>query len=220
MTNPAGSVRQAALLSWALIASLASAPLAAADWPWWRGPLGTGVSPEQALPLQWSEATLGWTVDLGGRGVSSPVVARGLVIVTSQQGVGARKPGVHPLLARLDPEVAEGERALGGGTAAEETGAGAGLEGEVVFLVEAFAAGDGRLQWRFELPAVGELPEVHEKHNLASPSPVVDGDTVYAWFGTGQLVALDLEGRLRWQRHLGEDVAPFEIDWGHGSSPA
>ena len=39
----------------------------------------------------------------------------------------------------------------------------------------------------------GELPPVHDKHNLASASPVTDGERVYAWFGTGQLVALDVE---------------------------
>jgi outer membrane protein assembly factor BamB len=68
--------------------------------------------------------------------------------------------------------------------------------------------------------AGGELPPVHGKHNLASPSPVTDGEHVYAWFGTGQLVALDMEGKLAWERHLGKEYAPFEISWGHASSPA
>ena len=63
------------------------------------------------------------------------------------------------------------------------------------------------------------LPEVHQKHNLASPSPVTDGKHVYAWFGTGQLVALDVDGKLAWKRHLGKDYGPFDINWGHGSSP-
>ena len=90
---------------------------------------------------------------------------------------------------------------------------------DVTFLVEAFAPTDGRLLWRYELAAEGELPFVHQKHNLASPSPVVDGEEIYAWFGTGQLVVLSLDGRLLWQRHLGEQGA-FELDWGHASSPA
>jgi len=34
----------------------------------------------------------------------------------------------------------------------------------------------------------------HRKNNLASPSPVTDGERLYAWFGTGQIVALTLEG--------------------------
>jgi outer membrane protein assembly factor BamB len=43
---------------------------------------------------------------------------------------------------------------------------------------------------------------------------------VYAWFGSGQLVALTMDGKLLWQRHLGKDVGPFQIEWGHASSPA
>jgi outer membrane protein assembly factor BamB len=61
---------------------------------------------------------------------------------------------------------------------------------------------------------------VHEKHNLATPTPVTDGQRVYAWFGNGQIVALDMEGRLVWTRHLGAEIAPFRTLWGHGSSPA
>jgi outer membrane protein assembly factor BamB len=42
---------------------------------------------------------------------------------------------------------------------------------------------------------------------------------VYAWFGTGQIVALDMNGKAVWQRHLGQEIAPFDINWGHASSP-
>jgi outer membrane protein assembly factor BamB len=69
------------------------------------------------------------------------------------------------------------------------------------------------------LDAVGPLAPVHDKHNLASPSPVSDGELLYAWFGTGQLVALDVNGKLIWQRHLGQEISPFDINWGHSSSP-
>jgi outer membrane protein assembly factor BamB len=60
---------------------------------------------------------------------------------------------------------------------------------------------------------------VHDKNNLASPSPATDGTLIYAWFGTGQIVALDRTGAVVWQRHLGEEIAPFDLTWGHGSSP-
>ena len=63
------------------------------------------------------------------------------------------------------------------------------------------------------------LPTVHDKHNLASPSPVTDGQMVRAWFGTGQIVALDVNGKLVWERNLAKEIAPFEINWGHSSSP-
>ena len=184
----------------------------AEDWPQWRGPLLNGVSPESGLPLAWSEETLAWSVALVGHGVSSPVVAGDRVFVTSQRGRDSRRPGTHPKLARNDPAVAASERAMPV-TEAETDGA-------TVFVVQSFARLDGRELWRYELEAEGELPRVHEKHNLASPSPVTDGELVYAWFGNGQLVALSLSGDEVWRRHLGREHGDFEIDWGHGSSPA
>jgi outer membrane protein assembly factor BamB len=48
---------------------------------------------------------------------------------------------------------------------------------------------------------------------------VTDGQIVYAWFGTGQIVALDMSGNVVWERHLGREIGPFDINWGHASSP-
>jgi len=48
---------------------------------------------------------------------------------------------------------------------------------------------------------------------------VTDGDRVYAVFGSGQVVAIDMNGKQVWARNLGKEYAPFEINWGAGSSP-
>jgi outer membrane protein assembly factor BamB len=106
-----------------------------------------------------------------------------------------------------------GERALGGARRPQAE------DGRVYFLVESFRRADGRRLWEYRLPAEGPMSGVHDKHNLASPSPITDGQMVYAWFGTGQIVALDMSGKLVWQRHLGKEVSPFEVAWGHSSSP-
>jgi outer membrane protein assembly factor BamB len=182
-------------------------PLGAADWPRWRGPLGTGVSPEKDLPSRWGPGDVLWKARLGGAGVSSPVVWGERIFVTSQHGQAALKPGNHP---RLNREAEPGaEKPLG-----------AAGDGGVTFVVEAFHRQDGRRLWEYRLPAQGAAQPVHAKHNLASPSPVTDGERVYAWFGTGQLVALTADGKPVWQRHLGQEHGPFDINWGHGSSPA
>ena len=194
-----------------LASGLGGAIAAADDWPQWRGPLGTGVSNERDLPTAWSEESLAWSSALAGTGVSSPVIVGERVFVTSQAGGDTRRSGRHPQLAREDPDVARAERALRAPDLGET----------IEFVVEAFHRDDGRRLWQHRMPAHGELPAVHEKHNLATPSPVVDGESVYAWFGTGQLVALDVaDGDARWERYLGEEVGAFEINWGHGSSPA
>src|SRR5262245_5481142 len=68
--------------------------VAAADWPNWRGPDANGVSPEQGLPTRWSATeNVAWKVDLGGGGVSSPIVAGDRVFVTSQLGAGVSRQG-------------------------------------------------------------------------------------------------------------------------------
>lgn len=201
-------MRHAIALTTALTCSLS-----AADWPQWRGPNGNGLADDKALPLRWSATeSVAWKAPLTGVGVSSPIVHGDRVFVTSQIGTGLRKAGNHPRLVQGADAAAAGERALGTGRASDPD--------RTIFLVEAFNRADGRRLWEHRAEAEGPLAPVHEKHNLASPSPVTDGKLVYAWFGTGQLVALDMSGKVAWQRHLGKEFAPFEINWGHTSSPA
>ena len=185
----------------------------AEDWPSWRGPDGRRVSSERGLPTTWSRDTgVAWRTPLRGLGVSSPIVTGDLVVLTSQIGRGQLRPGSHPALARGGAESPADERPLGG---RRVDGDGDGI----VFVVSAFNRMDGRVVWEHEIVAEGDLPQAHQKHNMASPSAVSDGERVYAWFATGQLVALDMHGRPVWQRHLGCDYGPFEIVWGHSSSP-
>jgi outer membrane protein assembly factor BamB len=185
--------------------------VSASDWPQWRGPLGTGSSGERGLPTKWNpEENVAWTAQLGGLGLSSPVVWKDRVFLTSQVGGGVLREGRHPTLVQESDPRAAGERPLGGARA---------QPGKARFVVEAFHRSDGRRLWEYALDAEGELPPVHEKHNLATSSAVTDGERVYALFGTGQLVALDVDGKLVWKRHLGADYSPFLINWGHTSSP-
>jgi outer membrane protein assembly factor BamB len=192
------------------MAALLVTPVTADDWPGWRGPTASGVSPETGLPLRWSNTeNVVWKAALAGVGVSSPIVAGDRVYITSQIGSGRRQPGNHPRLAQGASAAGSGERAL---TAAASD--------RTHFVVQAFDAKTGARAWEHRAEAAGELPGVHDKHNMASPSPVSDGQMIYAWFATGQLFALRSDGTLAWSRHLGQEISPFEINWGHSSSPA
>jgi outer membrane protein assembly factor BamB len=196
--------------------ALAGSELSARNWPQWRGPSSQGVSLETGLPTTWSASqNVAWRAALAGLGTSSPIVWGDRVIVTSQVGTSVLAEGPsHPQLARDDRTLAERENPMGGRR--PQPGA---TPGDVWLVVGAFNRSDGRRLWEYRTKATGTLPAVHEKHNLATPTPVTDGQRVYAWFGNGQIVALDLEGRLVWTRHLGEELAPFRTLWGHGSSP-
>jgi outer membrane protein assembly factor BamB len=184
--------------------------VSANDWPHWRGPAATGVAAPSPLPSQWSATeNIAWQAPLQGAGVSSPIVSGNYVFVTSQEGDGRRQDGRHPTLAQgVDPATA-GESTLS--KRAQRPG--------VTFVVEAFDRATGKRLWNHETAAQGDLPPVHDKHNLASASPVTDGERVYAWFGTGQIVALDVRGKPVWSKHLGREYGAFDINWGHASSP-
>jgi outer membrane protein assembly factor BamB len=205
-------MHRAAGFGFSIVAAL-TCSLSAADWPQWRGPRATGVADDTTLPLRWSATqNIAWKAPLAGVGVSTPIISGDRVFVTSQIGAGLRRPGNHPRLVQGGDAAAAGERPIGTGRATEQGD-------RTLFVIEAFTRADGRRLWERRIDAEGPLPGVHDKHNLASPSPVTDGKMVYAWFGTGVLAALDFDGKVIWQRHLGKEIAPFEINWGHTSSP-
>jgi outer membrane protein assembly factor BamB len=191
-----------------------ASPTVSTDWPQWRGP-GSGATADGGrLPTTWSATDqLAWRAPLAGPGTSSPIVVGDRVIVTSQTGRVPVATGA-PQLARDDRALAGREQAIGGAASPPDAG------GDVRLIVEAFHRGDGRRLWRHETRAAGPFTELHEKHNLATPTPVSDGERVYAWFGTGQIVALDLRGTHLWTRNLADTYGPFDAQWGHGSSPA
>lgn len=75
---------------------------------------------------------------------------------------------------------------------------------------------DGSVRWQKQL-AEGDINK--GKGNMASPSPVTDGKTVWVLFGTGDLAALDYSGNVLWQRSLAAEYGKFAIMWIYGSSP-
>jgi hypothetical protein len=53
----------------------AAMPIAAEEWPGWRGPRGDGTSAEQGLPIRWSKTeNIRWQARIPGKGHSSPIV--------------------------------------------------------------------------------------------------------------------------------------------------
>jgi len=72
----------------AILACAGTVRAASTDWPGFRGLDGTGVSAETGLPVTWTKSKhIAWKVALPGRGLSSPIVVGGHVIVTCCSGV-------------------------------------------------------------------------------------------------------------------------------------
>jgi len=84
--------------------------------------------------------------------------------------------------------------------------------------VTCHSAKDGALLWQTRL--LGTTPtDLFAPGGMAVPTPATDGERVYLLFGTGDLAALDLEGRPLWIRSLAEEYGPFRNRWGMGTSP-
>ena len=71
-------------LTFLLASLLVAPPLAAQDWPEFRGPTAQGHSDAVGLPLTWSEAgNVAWKVPIPGQGWSSPVMRDGKIWLTT-----------------------------------------------------------------------------------------------------------------------------------------
>ncbi|MET0554861.1 MAG: PQQ-binding-like beta-propeller repeat protein [Vicinamibacteria bacterium] len=173
-------------------------------WAQWRGPLGSGEAPKARPPVEWSETkNVRWKVAVPGQGKSTPVVWGDLVFVTSAV------PSAKALEARPIAAAAPGGRAH-----PDVKPAPTAFE----FVVLAYGRKDGALRWsrtvREERPHEG----THKDGTFASGSALTDGRRVYAFFGSRGLYALDLEGRVLWEKELG--LQQTRNAFGEGSTPA
>ena len=57
------------------------------------------------------------------------------------------------------------------------------------------------------------------RSNFAAPTPATDGEVVVFFYGTGPLVAYDLDGEEIWKRNIAEDYGEFAFQWTFSTSP-
>jgi outer membrane protein assembly factor BamB len=76
----------------------------------------------------------------------------------------------------------------------------------------------GRQLWERQFWATGTTL-CHPKTNMAAPTPVTDGERVYALFATADLVCLDKDGNLVWYRSLVGDYPTIGNNVGMAASP-
>ncbi|TWT93822.1 outer membrane protein assembly factor BamB family protein [Stieleria varia] len=75
----------------------------------------------------------------------------------------------------------------------------------------------GKLDWQVELG--GDAGGKHQKGSGANPSPVTDGESVYAYFRSGDLACVSLAGEIQWQINLQKEFGEDSLWWDLGTSP-
>lgn len=85
-------------------------------------------------------------------------------------------------------------------------------------LILAVDARTGSVLWQRDFPAT-QRGKNHPAMSRAAPTPLVDARGVYAFFESGDLIALDHDGNVKWQRALTKDYGPFQNNHGLASSP-
>ncbi len=75
----------------------------------------------------------------------------------------------------------------------------------------------GKLQWQTTLGPERAGKNAHGSGS--NPSPVTDGQSVFVYFKSGDLAALDFDGKIRWQANLVERYGRDTLYWDYGTSP-
>ncbi len=77
---------------------------------------------------------------------------------------------------------------------------------------------DGKQLWQTTVGA-GESAGKHRNGSGSNPSPVTDGKNLFVSFKSGQVAALDFDGKIVWQINLVDKFGPVRLFWDHGTSP-
>jgi outer membrane protein assembly factor BamB len=173
---------------------LSGAALGGENWPQWRGPSLNGTSDSTGLPEKWSETeNVNWKVKLPSWSGSTPAIWGDRIFVASpnEAGSGADAQTVRKMGGDRKP---------------------AGQE----LLLLCLSKKDGSQLWRHTL-ASGNY--IIGKQNMSSPSPITDGEMVWALTGVGVLTALTVEGKEIWKFDLQKTYGKFGLNWGYGASP-
>jgi outer membrane protein assembly factor BamB len=175
------------------------------NWSQWRGPDGTGLSPETDLPTEWSTGkNIKWSAAIAGRGHSSPIVWEDKIFLTTD----------------VEGDNVEGAKAvehkMGGQIFVHPDSVGANRKH--TFKVLALDRKTGKILWDQTAYQGTVYDNRHRKGSYAAPTPVTDGTHVYAWFG-GEgdgLYCYDFAGKLSWKTAVGKIA---NVGMGPGSSP-
>lgn len=96
---------------------------------------------------------------------------------------------------------------------------------QIVYLTAPVDGKDGLLaiDWtgkaRWQATFGPENAGKHRNGSGSNASPVTDGESVFVYFKSGTLAAVNMDGSVRWQTNLVERFGNDTLYWDHGTSP-
>lgn len=191
-------MKYSTICCFALLASCVGAQEAQGHWKSWRGENGTGAGRGKP-PITWAEGkNVRWKVQVGGRGVSSPIVFGDRVYVTTAVETDRSGPSTaleaHDKLSTPPPTNVH------------------------AFAVVALDRATGKSVWRRVVKETIPHEGGHKTNSQAAGSPVTDGERLYVDFGSRGLYCLGFDGKVLWSKDLG--LMRTRHQYGEGASPA
>jgi len=205
----------------ALLCLLSLTASAQEAWPQFRGAESNPVGTHARLADRWSKTeNVEWSLDIPGRGWSSPIVTGGKVYLTTVTTDGKSKlPQVgteysNEYAAELEKQGLSGEEIM---KRLNERDIELPNEVNVHYLLYRLDLKSGKVEWTKEFHMGRPPGGRHRKNSFSSETPVTDGKFIYLYSANLGLWAFDLKGNQVWHTPL--EVNPIYLDLGTGSSP-
>jgi outer membrane protein assembly factor BamB len=193
-----------------ILAAPAPTESASFNWPQWRGPNNDGISKETGLPTEWGkDKNIAWTLELPGRGGSTPAVWGDRMFLTCEDGKDVVLMCVSTsgkeLWKRSFAQPRDGVRARFMGAEGDNASPSPSTDGKHVWAFSgtgdlACYDRDGKEVWKFNMrERYGAYGAQHGLHN----TPLLDGDRLYLQYfvrKTAYVIALDkTSGKEIWK---------------------
>ena len=191
-------------------------------WPQFRGPESNPVGTNARLAERWSKTeNVEWSLEIPGRGWSSPIVTGGKVYITTVTTDGKSKPPQtgteysNEYVAELQKQGLPMEEVIKRVTERDIE-----LPNEVNlhYILYCLDLNSGKVEWTKEFYTGRPPGGRHRKNSFISETPVTDGQFIYVYVANLGLWAFDLKGKQIWTTP--QEAHPIYLDFGTGSSPA
>jgi outer membrane protein assembly factor BamB len=191
------------------------------NWPQFRGLDSNPVADNANLPERWSMTeNLDWSVEIPGRGWSSPVVWGDKVLITTAVSDKEYKA------AQVGTEYSNQYAAELAGQGLKEDEIMAKLkerdfempeEVNASYRLYCLELATGKELWNREYHKGSPPCGRHRKNSFASETPTTDGERIYVYVANMGVFAFNFAGEAVWNKELPN--RPIYLDFGTGSSP-